>query len=91
MIEAAFAWWEDAGVDGDWSDQPQPWPASTRKAAATKATLAQPVAPPRRPKWAASRATGHRIWRISTWWMETAALPFPPARRIAPSGRLARG
>lgn len=87
MIEAAFAWWEDAGVDGDWSDQPQPWPASTRKAAATKATLTQPVAPPPPPEMGGlARDWPQDLAGFATWWMETAALPFPPARRIAPSG-----
>ena len=92
LVDAAFAWWDDAGLDGMLSNTPQSWLESDRKAAAkanAKAGNAAPAfAPPPPPPAMGGLA---RDWpqtldAFHAWWLETPSLPFPPARRIAPAG-----
>lgn len=88
MIDAAFDWWQDAGVDSELSDTPQAWLSSTRKAAAAKSATKPAFTPPPPPPAMGGLA---RDWpqdleSFTQWWRETPALPFPQQRRIAPSG-----
>ena len=86
-VDAALAWWRDAGVDGDFADEAQDWLAATKPAAHVKA--AAPVAKPEPERVAI--AGGPDVWprdlaEFSTWWMAEPALGvFGPAR-IAPVG-----
>lgn len=87
MIEAAFDWWSDAGLDGALADTPQSWLASDRKAAARAAPVAAYVPPPAPPAMGGhARDWPQTLDAFTAWWCETEALPFPPARRIAPAG-----
>ncbi|MDR6509743.1 DNA polymerase [Novosphingobium capsulatum] len=92
LVDAAFAWWEDAGLDGMLSDTPQSWLESDRKAAAKAnakagngaASFAPPPPPPA--MGGLSRDWPQTLDDFHAWWLETPSLPFPPARRIAPTG-----
>ena len=84
-VEAALAWWREAGVDGDWIDAPQDWLA---KPGPAKAALAKPgpdaaAAPP--------FAGGVKTWPTDTaafaqWWLTEPDLAPAGARRVPPAG-----
>jgi len=86
-VEAALAWWQDAGVDGDWVDAPQDWLAKTTPRPAAKATSApatEPVGPP-------AIAGGPNAWpaepaRFAAWWMTAPDLAPDGAQRVPPAG-----
>lgn len=88
LIDAAFAWWEDAGVEGSFADTPQSWLASERKVAAKAAASAPAFAPPPPPPamGGLARDWPQTLAEFHAWWLETPSLPFPAARRLAPSG-----
>ncbi len=84
-VEAALAWWRDAGVDGDWSDSPQDWLAKARPAARVAAP--EPAAPAP----AAMIAGGDArlpadLSAFAAWWLTEPDLAPPGARRVPPAG-----
>lgn len=90
MVEAAMDWWQDAGLATSLDDTAKPWLGSLREteAKATRAkALAQPVAPPPPPVMGGvSSEWPQTLPEFAEWWGTTPALPFPSARRLAPSG-----
>jgi len=90
-IDAALAWWRDAGVDGDFADTPQDWLAVASPAAPAKTAPPAAAAAPA----PVAIAGGPQAWpdelaAFSTWWMtEPALVAFGGAfgaGRIAPTG-----
>lgn len=82
-VEAALAWWREAGVDGDWIDDPQDWLAKPALPKTAPAKLADPVAPP--------YAGGAENWpsdlvSFAQWWLTEPDLAPAGALRIAPAG-----
>ena len=83
-VDAALAWWREAGVDGDWLDVPQDW--------LTKAHPAPKVAQPATEVIERIALAGGQIaWPtnlgdFSAWWMDATGLAPPGARRIPPAG-----
>jgi len=88
LIEAAFDWWEDAGVDGAMADNAQSWLASERKVAAQAAANAPAFAPPPPPPAMGGRTQDwpQTLEDFRAWWLETPSLPFPAARRLGSTG-----
>lgn len=95
MVEAAFDWWREAGVDCDFSDAPRDWLADAQ----AKETRGQPPARAPLPPPSAAvavekpRIGGDRaLWpqdlaEWPAWWLGEPTLAFAPASpRIAPSG-----
>jgi DNA polymerase len=95
MVEAAFDWWRDAGVDCDFADEPHDWLAQARaKTAPTKAqarpaasaTIAPSVV--ERPRIGGDRALWPKTladW--NPWWLNEPTLAIAPgAVRVAPTG-----
>eukprot|EP01037_Dinobryon_pediforme_P004441 gene4441-4488_t len=84
-IAAALAWWRDAGVDGDFSDDPRNWleQAAPRKAAGARAPAA-PAAPPL--IGGGPAAWPAEIGAFATWWMTEPALAAAGAQRVPPAG-----
>lgn len=84
-IEAALAWWHDAGVDGDWIDAPQDWLAKPA-AARTAQALPQPTIDAG-PGFAGGAANWPKdLATFSTWWMSEPDLAPAGARRVPPAG-----
>lgn len=82
-VEAALAWWREAGVDGDWIDAPQDWLAKPTKTKAAPHKSAEPTAPP--------FAGGAENWPTDTaafarWWLTEPDLATAGARRVPPAG-----
>lgn len=95
MVEAAFDWWRDAGVDCDFADDAHDWLAQARASEAPAQAKARtappaPAAPPvpEKPGIGGDRA----LWpgtlaEWPAWWMNEPTLPVPPGSpRIAPTG-----
>jgi DNA polymerase len=83
-VEAALAWWREAGVDGDWLDAPQDWLARPRPGAPAVAAPPPTPAPP-------PFAGGTALWpadiaAFATWWLTEPALAPAGARRVPPAG-----
>jgi len=86
-VEAALAWWRDAGVDGDWIDTPQDWLAKVQPGAAQK--TGKPKLP--EPEPVRALAGGRDQWpadlsNFADWWLTHEELAPAGARRIAPAG-----
>ena len=101
-LESAFDWWREAGVDLDFSEDPQAWlvdPAEESAAVATPPPPPKPVPPP---PTALERATAandgpaiggdRQQWpqdldQFRNWWMSEPTLaPGTLARRVPPRG-----
>ena len=85
-VEAALAWWRQAGVDGDWIDDPQDWLAKARPAPKPGATLAQPVE-----IIAPALAGGADNWprdlaAFAPWWLSEPDLAPAGLLRLPPAG-----
>jgi uracil-DNA glycosylase len=83
-IAGALAWWREAGVDCDFTAEPQSWLAKAPEpeAAPAPAAVAKPavVAPP-------PRALPATLAEFTAWWLADPSLdPGHPADRIAPRG-----
>lgn len=84
-IAGALAWWREAGVDCDFTDEPQSWLAKAPEPEAAPAHVpvaaAAPVAPP-------PRALPRTLADFTAWWLADPALdPGDPSGRIAPRGK----
>jgi DNA polymerase len=84
-IEAALAWWHEAGVDGDWTDAPQDWLAKPRSA--QPAPAAPAARPDIAPIWAGCIANRPaELAAFAPWWLTEPALAPAGARRVPPAG-----
>ncbi|WP_231730191.1 uracil-DNA glycosylase family protein [Novosphingobium sp. Fuku2-ISO-50] len=86
-VEAALAWWRDAGVDADFADTPRDWLAVTRPSPPPKARAVE-KAPP---AVAVAIAGGRDAWPtdlagFAAWWMTEPALAANGALRVPPAG-----
>ena len=86
-IDAALAWWRDAGVADDFDDTPRDWLAAA--SAKTPAKPAPAVAKPEPERAAIGGGPG--VWpadlaAFSSWWLTDPALGELGAARIAPGG-----
>lgn len=82
-VEAALAWWREAGVDGDWIDAPQDWLAKPANPRVAPPKPAEPAAPP--------YAGGSENWPsdlagFAPWWLTEPDLAPAGGLRIAPAG-----
>jgi DNA polymerase len=87
VVKAAMAWWNDAGVDGDWSDAPQDWLAKAAPGAATRAAPSKPAEQVETP----AVAGGRTAWptdaaAFAAWWMTAPDLAPAGAQRVPPIG-----
>ena len=94
-LEAALAWWRDAGVDMALVDAPLDWLAA--EAPATKSTPTLPPLPPKQPRISAQPANAAPIaedrsaWPgkfedFAAWWLAEPSLAPRGAKRLAPVG-----
>lgn len=87
-LDAALAWWRDAGVDCDFHDAPQDWLADpARKAPARPAAAAAPIVE----AGPAPLAGGPAAWPTSleefaAWWISEPSLAPAGLPRPAPAG-----
>lgn len=77
-IAAALDWWRDAGVDGDFVDEPTRWLAPAEMAKPTGAEL-RPVTPPPPPPEPAKPTIDRGAWpqdlaAFTAWWLSEPAL-----------------
>jgi DNA polymerase len=84
QIAGAFAWWREAGVDGDFSAAPQHWLAESEAAAVEEPIQAAVAhaAPPPLP----AEPLPADLSTFTAWWLSDPALPGDPARRVRPHG-----
>jgi len=86
-VAAALAWWQDAGVDGDWLDEPQDWLAKAAPRPAARAAKAQPAEPAETPAIAGGRtAWPTEAAAFAAWWMTAPDLAPVGAQRVPPAG-----
>lgn len=92
QLASALAWWREAGVDLDFSDDPASWiapesEASQPSAAPDKSRAAPPPEPPA-PRIAQHRANWPaNLADFQSWWLTEPTLgDGDPSRRIAPRG-----
>ncbi len=86
-IDAALAWWREAGVDADFADAPLDWLAATKPAKPPKAA---PVAAKPAPEKVLI-AGGPTVWptelaQFRAWWMAEPALGVFGGTRVSPTG-----
>lgn len=83
-IAGALAWWREAGVDCDFTAEPQSWlakPAEPEPESQTAAKAEPALAPP------PPRALPADLASFTAWWLSDPTLePGSPAGRVAPRG-----
>lgn len=89
QIAGALAWWREAGVDADFTAEPQQWlPEAVVEVQADDVSAvpararAAPAAPPPPP----AEPLPADLDAFTAWWMSDPALPGDPARRVPPRG-----
>ncbi len=87
QIAGALAWWREAGVDCDFTAEPQSWlaKAAELEPAAAPAAVAETavVAPP-------PRSLPADLAAFTAWWLADPTLdPGDPSERVAPRGKAA--
>jgi DNA polymerase len=84
-VEAALAWWQAAGVDGDWLDAPQDWLARAKPAPKAAAAPA-PAIVEHRAVGGGPAAWPTDLADFAAWWMTAPDLAPPGSLRIPPAG-----
>ena len=99
QLEAATAWWREAGVDCDFSDAPRNWLEAAAEPAAAKSTgdpsaaapRSRPAPPPPPPVFRIG-GTDRTRWPatladFADWWLTESSLDaIPGAARVLPAG-----
>ncbi|WP_353227021.1 hypothetical protein [Novosphingobium sp.] len=99
-IDAALAWWRDAGVDGALGDAPRDWlatpdqPKKRGRQTGTDTTAASPGAALPTPVETAQIGGGPAAWpatiaEFAPWWMQEPTLAPAGAVRVPPAGPVA--
>lgn len=100
QLEAATAWWREAGVDCDFVEAPRDWLAANAKPAPIKITgdasappssRAAPPPPPAQPVYRIGGSDRSRwpatLADFADWWLTEPSLdPIPGAARVLPAG-----
>lgn len=88
MLTSALDWWSEAGVDGDFTDEPRNWLERPEpKAEAPVAEVPKPQAPVIPPLGGLRESWPDDLQAFSQWWCSDAAFEAPGnGPRVAPRG-----
>ncbi|HWU02405.1 MAG TPA: uracil-DNA glycosylase family protein [Novosphingobium sp.] len=89
-VTAALAWWNEAGVDGDFHDAAQPWLAAVREEQEAAEAAAAPVRaapPPPPPMGGEAQNWPTDLAAFAQWWLDEASLDNGQVEgRVLPRG-----
>lgn len=89
-LGSALDWWREAGVDGDFADEPRNWlakPEPKAEATAEATPPARPAAPQVPPLGGDSDTWPTSLPEFAEWWLSSPSLELPgTGPRIAPRG-----